>query len=115
MMFEYQLGSLLGKSNSEIRSLPYPEFRTWQLMYILEPWGWHDREIRTASILAKINNAFISKSSQAKKPDYFMRDMEKSVLDKLLELKIKNNLDKMEPEERKKYIVQEVKNFFGVK
>jgi hypothetical protein len=108
-----RLGLALTKSQSEIRAMPYPDYRDWQLMYMLEPWGWPDREFRMAAILAKINNAFISKSSQAKKPDYYMRDMEKGLLDKLAELKTENHVEDMDPEERKAYLIKNMKAFFG--
>jgi cell wall assembly regulator SMI1 len=67
-------------SLGQVRQLPYQEIREWQLYYLLEPWGFHDREYRTAALLAKLHNINIGKRSQAKNEKDFMRDMPKEVL-----------------------------------
>jgi len=60
---------------SEIRSLPGEEFESWQLFYMIEPWGWHDNEYRTGAVLAMLNNVNISKKKDIKKEVDYMRDM----------------------------------------
>jgi hypothetical protein len=107
------LGLALGKSISEIRALPYPEFRRWQLLYMLEPWGWEDREYRTAAILAQIHNANITKRNQAKTAAFFMRDMEAGILRQLKENSVPD-LSDMEPEARKEFELKAMREFFGV-
>jgi hypothetical protein len=74
-MFEHRLGLALGKSIGEVRSLPYDEFVSWKLFYQLEPWGWHDREYRTAVMLTQGYNSKLSKKGTAKKISDFIRDM----------------------------------------
>ena len=74
-MFEHRLGLALGKSKAEIRSLPCDEFDDWKLFYMVEPWGWHDREFRVAEILTMLWNTNINKRSQAKKLTTYIRDM----------------------------------------
>lgn len=80
-MFDLRLGLALGKSLGEIRTLPYREYQKWQLFYLLEPWGFHDREYRTAAILAQLHNVNTTKKRQAKQPVSYMRDMLKKVLE----------------------------------
>lgn len=82
-MFDLRLGLALGKSLGEIRSLPYPEIQKWRLMFLLEPWGFHDQEYRTAALLAKLHNSNTSKRRQAKPVKFFMRDMLKGIVDNL--------------------------------
>lgn len=116
-MFEHRLGLALGKSVGEIRQLPYPEFRRWQLMYMLEPWGWQDAEYRTAAILAKLHNANIAKRSDAKAPAFFMRDMEKEILKELRRQAAERqaaDLGQMDTEARDALIRKSMREFFGV-
>jgi len=54
--------------------MPYEEFLNWQIFYQLEPWGWHDREYRTASLLAMLLNVHTDKEHR-KGTSVFYRDM----------------------------------------
>lgn len=111
------MGLALGKSIGEIRALPYPEYRRWQLMYMLEPWGWQDAEYRTAAILAKLHNNNIAKKSDAKAPAFFMRDMEKELIKELrkqAQERRAEDLSQMEPEARDALIRKSMREFFGV-
>lgn len=104
-------------SRREVRALPYPEFHDWQIMYMLEPWGWHDAEFRTASIIAKLHNVNVSKKKDLKEPAFFMRDMEKIIVEHLEKIRKENDmpsLEEMDPEERKRLVKKSMKEFFGV-
>ena len=65
----------LGKTIAEVRNLPYDEFASWKLYYRLEPWGFHDKEYRTAALLTQMWNTRVTKQSQAKKLRDYIRDM----------------------------------------
>ena len=70
----------LHKSIGEIRALPYPEYRSWELFYMIEPWGFENDEYRTAVILAMLHNLNQVKKNKMKQPKEFMRDMQGEVL-----------------------------------
>ena len=112
-MFEYRLGLALGKTREEIRTMPAQEFYEWQLFYMLEPFGWHDREDRTASIMTMLYNTNVDKKSKAKKPSDFIRDMPKLVVNaiksELNKRKAEQKFENMTAAEKKRYIAQ----FFG--
>lgn len=84
-MFDHRLGLALGKSLAEIRALPYREYRSWQIFELLEPWGWPDREYRTAVLLAMLYNTNISKKQKARNAKDFMRDMQDLIARELAE------------------------------
>jgi len=96
----------LGKTLVEIRAMPYSEFRSWQLFYMLEPFGWHDNEYRTAAILAMLYNANRGKG-KAKQVKEFTRDVEAAIYN---ELKDQSKVDTMTREQ----IVSAVKKDFGL-
>ena len=54
--------------------MSYEEYVSWRTFYALEPWGWHDREYRTASIMTLLLNLRVDRSHQ-KKISYFYRNM----------------------------------------
>jgi hypothetical protein len=111
-----RLGLALGKSQSEVRDLPYPEFRRWQLMYLLEPWGWENEEYRTAAIVASLHNSKISKKSEAKGPDYFMRKVERDLLTKLEKIDKEREAQEFaeaNPELRAELIRKSMRELFG--
>jgi hypothetical protein len=108
------LGLALGKSQREIRNLPNPEYRRWQLLYMLEPWGWQDREYRMAAILAMLNNVNVGKKKDTKQPAYFMRDMQDLITRNLFKKEDEPDLSQMAPEERKALAIKSMKEFFGV-
>lgn len=109
-MFEHQLGLALGKSLAEVRALPFEEFTAWKTFYKLEPWGWHDREIRTASILTKLHNMHVSKRSDVKSPKDFYTDrlkaMEEAYSERDLQATLRARLLEANIEERRQLIGQ---------
>lgn len=111
-MFEHRLGLALGRSVAEIRALPYPEFRAWQVYYALEPWGWHNEEFHAANLLAMLFNINRGKGKPRDAKE-FMRNMEKALLDALKEQK--DPLEGMSFEEQRAYMVQQIKKDFGIK
>jgi len=52
-----------------------PEYNSWRAFYLLEPWGWQDREYRTAAQMAMLFNVNKGKRVHAKKVKDFVRDM----------------------------------------
>jgi hypothetical protein len=55
--------------------MTYEEFKSWQAYYLVEPWGFHDREYRTASLLAQMWNVRVQKRQNIKQVKDFYRDM----------------------------------------
>jgi len=97
----------LSKSIGEIRALPYPEFRAWQIYYLLEPWGWHNDEYYAALNLAMLYNINRGKA-KVKEPKEFMRDMQGELLK---QLKSERDITEMSKDE----IIKQVKKDFGIK
>ena len=79
-MFEHRLGLALSLSIGEVRALPYPEYRSWQIFYLLEPWGWQDEEYRTAALLTMMHNINVTKKRDARKLSEYIREMDKIAL-----------------------------------
>ena len=118
-MFDRRLGLAIGKSESEIRALPYPEYRRWQLHYMLEPWGWQNLEYLASAVMAMILNVNIDEKHKRdrKPPGYFMRKMEsliigalKSEVDRQNEMK---KLADMSREEKREYYLAHMRQTFG--
>lgn len=101
----------LGKSVAEVRALSYVEYRSWELFYILEPFGFLDREYRTAAPLAMLYNIHKGKNKKDKDPSDFMRDMPKEVLK---QLKPAPDISEMSMEEKREYMKQQIKKDFGI-
>ena len=81
-MFEHRLGLALGKSVEEVRnSMTNREFKSWQMFYLIEPWGWHDQEYRTAVLLEMLVNINTAKKSERVSAKDFIRDMPKLLED----------------------------------
>lgn len=95
--------------------MPYEEFEAWQHYYLLEPWGWHDREYRTGATLAMMANVNASKKSQTKNATDFMRDMPsliaKAIAEQKRQERAKDIFKTASAAERKRMIV----NALGVK
>jgi len=100
----------LGKSISEVRALPVEEFESWQLFYMIEPWGWNDEEYRTGATLAMLNNVNASKKKYLKKEADYMRDMPNLIAKAYRDIgtkdKMRDKLLKMSIEERRKMIAK---------
>lgn len=109
-MFDHRLGLALHKSVGEIHQIPFPEYKIWYLMYLLEPWGWEEREYALASMLAQAYNMKRGKK-KAKTPKDFMRDMEKEILKQLRE----TDFDAMTEDELNKKKIAAAKKAFGMK
>ena len=111
-MFEHRLGLALSLSLQEVRTLPYPEYRSWQLFYKLEPWGWHDEEYRTAVLLTMMHNVNATKKSEIHKVPDYMRDLAKAMLK---EVKKQEIIVTGELSEREKEIIRaQAKKDFGI-
>ena len=93
-----------------MRALPAEEFESWQLFYMIEPWGWNDNEYRTGAVLAMLNNVNISKKKDTKKESDYMRDMPKLVMKAYNNMgvkdKMRERLLKAGIEERRQMIAQ---------
>lgn len=111
-MFEHRLGVALGKSLAEIRALPYPEFRRWQIFYTVEPWGWWQDEYQTAALLSMLYNANRGKN-KSKPPAEFMRKMVEEVLKELTEPV--DPTENMTHEQKREYIKAQIKKDFGIR
>jgi len=121
-MFEHRLGLALGKTIGEIRALPAPEYRSWQIYNLVEPWGFEDREYRTAVTLTMLHNINAPKNKQ-KKPDVYMRNMTKLVSKELIAQKknaeekarLEAELETMTPEQQREFYLHQMQNVFGGK
>ena len=88
--------------------MPYPEYRSWQLFYMIEPWGWQNDEYHSALLAATLYNSNVTKKGNLKKIDSFMRKMQDEAL-KLL--KEDEDVTQMTPDE----ILRAVKKDFNIK
>ena len=86
--------------------MPYPEYRSWELYYLLEPWGWQNDEYHSAVNSAMLYNINRGKN-KAKSADDFMRDLPADFM---------RELDKPQVEEMtREEIVKQIKKDFGIK
>ncbi len=92
--------------------MPYPEFFSWQLFYLLEPWGWHNEEFHAANLLTMLFNTNRGKG-KAKDTKDFTRNMEQAILDVLKEQI--NPLEGMDFEQQREYLMKQIKKDFGIK
>ena len=90
--------------------MPYSEYKNWKRFYQLEPWGWHDQEYRTASLLAMLVNVNAGKRKHQKKVSDFERDMLKGIKRAYYEYgrqaMMREKYEQASPEERKRMIAQ---------
>jgi hypothetical protein len=86
--------------------MPYPEYRSWELFYLLEPWGWHNSEYHAAVNMAMLYNINRSKGKPKEVKDFF-RDMPKEILDQLKEAPDVNELSRED-------IIKRIKKDFGI-
>ena len=101
----------LNKTISEIRALPYPEYRSWELFYLIEPFGFVNDEYRAAAQLAMMYNANRGKG-KAKDVKDFMRDMQKAVLE---EIKEQPDISDLPLEQQKEILIRQIKKDFGIR
>jgi hypothetical protein len=84
-MFAHRLGLALGMTLGQLKYwMTNQEYRSWRAYYKLEPFGWQDREYRTAAIVAMLHNV---NAKYTRKVGYFMRDPEKAVNDQINQAK----------------------------
>jgi len=95
----------LGKSIREIRALPNPEYETWKLFYLLEPFGWGANH----AMLYNINR---DPKSKGKSEDELLNDRAVAIIK---ELKSTQDLSNMTAEEKRNYMIEKVKKDFGAK
>lgn len=109
-----RLGLALGRSRGEVRALPAPEYRDWQLMYLLEPWGWHNLEYLASAIMAMILNVNV-KESDRKKSGYFMREMKNIIIKASLEQDstAEDEYKAMSRAEKRAFAIKQIKGMFG--
>lgn len=113
-MLEHRLGLALGKSLAEIRAMPYSEFRRWQMYDLVEPIGWPDAEYRTAVVLAMLYNANRGKG-RAKDVKDFMRNNLEGILKELRTLQKQEELETMPAEQKREYLLSQIKKDFGIR
>jgi len=109
-MFNLRLGLALGKSLSEVRSMPADEVDLWKTFYRLEPWGWHDREYRTAAILAQVWNVHVNERHLVRRERDYYRDIyglyTKAISERETDSTMRQKLIDANLEERKQMIAQ---------
>jgi len=109
----------LGKDLSEIRSMPYPEWRSWFIYSLVEPFDWHEDEYRTATIVTAIHNSNEPKRAKKKDPIDFMRDLSKHILNRFAKIKAEDEMEdeyeQMSPEQKRKFAIQRAREVFGIK
>jgi len=90
--------------------MPYDEFVSWKSYYLVEPWGWHDREYRTSAMLAQTWNVHVHKRHHAKSFADYIRDMPKLIFDASSEVEAQQNMRhtllEADIEERRRMIAQ---------
>lgn len=108
-MFEHRLGLALGMTVAEVRAMTFEEYTSWRYFYVLEPWGWHDREYRTSALLTMLNNVNAKKSNR-KEIKAFIRDMPKLVEQEVMrsrkEVELRDRFKKASKEERMQMIAK---------
>lgn len=107
-MFDHRLGLALHKSLAEVRGLPYPEYRSWQMFSLLEPWGWQNEEYHFAALMAMLYNTNRGKKGKARDAKDFMRDMREAVLKELAETPDVNQIPR-------EVLIAQIKKDFGIK
>ena len=99
--------------------MPYPSYRTFQLMYMIEPWGWENLEYLFSMLASMILNVNVDEKHkrERKNPGFFMRDMPKLIIgqlnaekDRLVEMK---KLSEMTRDEKRAYYLTRMKQTFG--
>lgn len=102
---------MLGKSLGEVRSLPYAEFKRWYYFYLLEPWGWHDREARTSMLLTAVLRAGGNKKA---KVEDFYRDMLEGIQREMQKQENGHAFDLETEEGRRSATAEMLKGFSGL-
>lgn len=112
-MFDHRLGLALGKSIGEIHKLSYPEYKSWQLFYSVEPWGWHINELRLGRLLALIFNIFRPKNVSPVRGEDFVSDIKEIISDREAKEEEIEAYEKMPRKEKRAYVVERLKRMFG--
>ena len=111
-MFDHRLGLALGKSLTEIRQMPIGEYTSWKYFYMLEPFGWHDREYRTGALLAMLVNVNRSKKDKVRSASDFSRttkEMFEGIMGYLRRKGLESKYKEMTREEKKAFIRKKVR------
>lgn len=96
----------LGKSVAEVRALSYVEYRSWELFYALEPFGWGAHH-------AALHNIHRNpKKEKAKNEDDLLNDRAKEII---RELRPDPDMSKMSDQEKRDFIKKQVKKDFRIK
>jgi hypothetical protein len=96
----------LHKTVAEIRALPYPEYYSWQLFYLLEPFGWADNEYRTAAVLAMLYNSNVTSANKAKS----VKDFTRNPISVLMQELEKSEVAEMSRDD----LIKRIKKDFGI-
>lgn len=91
--------------------MPYAEYRAWQIYYLIEPFGFHNDEYRTAIMLTMQYNANRGKG-KAKQVKDFYRDMPAEIMKQFATEP--PELDGMTFDQRREYIKAQIKKDFGI-
>ena len=86
--------------------MPYPEYRSWEIFYLIEPFGFSQDEYRTAVNLAMQYNINRGKNKARDAKD-FMRDIPSLIL---AEIKEKPTVEALSRDE----IIKQIKKDFGI-
>lgn len=94
----------LGKSIAEVRAFSYVEYRSWELFYALEPFGWGAHH-------ALLYNIHRGEKDKAKNEDDLLNDRAKEIITKLYE----PDLSRMTDQEKRDFIKKQIKKDFRIK
>lgn len=86
--------------------MPYPEYKIWQLFYLLEPWGTPLFDSALSQVLAMLHNTVAGKG-KARPPKHFLPDRLKQLLSALQEVPEPAELSREE-------LVKQIKKDFGM-
>jgi len=95
----------LGKSIGEIRALPNPEYEYWKLFYALEPFG-------AGADTANLYNLNRDPKKPAKNEDELLHDRAKAIIEAL---RPPPDLSNMTAEEKREFMLRQVKKDFGIR
>jgi len=109
-LFDVRLGLALGKTQEEIRKMPAPDYRDFELLYLLEPWGWQNKEFLFGKLMSVVA-AFSGRAKKGVSAKDFMREDIGGIKG---ELSVEAMLADKTPEEIKEIKKSRIKQIFGI-
>ena len=88
--------------------MPAKDYHTFELMYLLEPFGWQNNEYLFGKLMSVIATG---KSKKAFKVKDFMRDLAGELRE---EARMDNTLATMNAEETRRFKIERIKQIFGI-